>query len=197
MLGSEIIAKFINMVEDELDTTFMYQLLNDAKDEVESMREWELLKDEMTISATTTTLPTNFMFDVALLNSTYNYTKIKKQDRHYTDLSYAYYLDMLNNNIVVPNYSVEDLYFFYIVSSSDISESTEWAFPSRFHTILAYKMAQMYYAADAGEKARAWDDRWDKYYEDKLAQMELWDDKLKARNGRTLNQGERPLSLNI
>lgn len=197
MLGSEIITKFINMVDDELDTTYMYQLLNDAKDELESEREWEILKDEMTISSATTTLPTNFMFDISVVNSTYYYKKIKKQERHYNTYSYVYYLDLLNNNIVIPNYNSEDLYFFYIVGSSDITESTEWSFPSRFHKILPYKMAELYYSSDAGEKARAWDDRWRAYFEQVKDQMFAWDDKLKSRNSKSVNHGDSPLSIDL
>ena len=47
-IASVLITKFQNMVDDALDSDYMYQLLNDAKDEVEGMIAWEQMKRETT-----------------------------------------------------------------------------------------------------------------------------------------------------
>lgn len=193
MTGAEIYTKFINMVDDELDTDYTYQLMNDARDEIESQVDWEILKNKTTITSASTSLPTNFVSDILLTDGSSRYIKINKEDSDiYNYNAYSYYLDLANNKLEIINYNSQTLYFYYIKSSTEISSDTEWIFPSRFHSILAYKMAQMYYASDAGEKSRSWDDRWNIYFKTKFDQMLNWDTRLKTLNRRPLRYGQSP-----
>lgn len=206
MTGAEIITKFENMVEDTLDTDFAYQLLNDAKDEIESLQIWEYLKVQDS-SATETTaaisLPTSFALPIQLTvgddYEPYTLVPMEKQ-REYRTNPRSYYIDFRNDQYYLngtPSTS-RTIYFTHTVTSADITSGSSWGFPNRFHSILPLKMAQLYYAVDAGEKQRAWDDRWTIYYNQKLGQMQTWDAQLKMRGnlGRVVSsRGENPKAI--
>lgn len=194
MTGAEIVTKFENMVDDTLDSDFVYQLLNDAKDEVEAYTTWEQLKKEATYSVSNGssyataigTLPTRFALDVRLTDSSYiHYEKIAFDDRYWRE-NYVngYFIDLANNNLYLSgtNLNSRTIYFYYTEYSADLTSSDTWVFPSRFHSILPLKMAELYYAADAGEKSRSWDDRWSAQFERTLNRMQMWNDQLKVNN---------------
>lgn len=200
MIGSEFIEKFQNMVDDSLDTDFMYQLLNDAKDELEAEREWEQLKYETSYSVTSgysytsalSTLPTRFLLPLEVTESGSNapYDKFDFTDHYGKQFaSYGYFIDLAGGNFHLTgvNHGSKTVYFSYTAGSADIDSSGTWAFPSRFHQILPLKMAQLYYAADAGERGRSWDDKWQAQYDYILGRMFVWDDKLKLTNRRPRN----------
>jgi len=197
MTRAEIITKFRNYVEDSLDEDLEIQLVNDAMNEIEDTRLWEKLKKETTynVSAGTFstaigTLPTRFARDVRVVESDGNYDYVKVA---FDDLiskknePFGYFIDLNAGNLHLAgeNYSAKTIYFYYTEYSADLSsDSSEWQFPARFHNAIPLKMAELYYAVDAGEKARSWDDRWSLYYQRVIAQMEAWDDSLKAKNRR-------------
>ena len=192
MTGQEVITKFTEMVDDELSDDLMLQLLNDAKDEIESLQIWEQLKavdSSRTETTASIALPTRFALPIKLYVGTETdpYTNVPMEDaRFYQNDSRAFYIDLANSvyYLLGTRASSNTIYFYHTKYSADIALATSWAFPSRFHSILPLKMAQLYYAIDAGDKARAWDDRWTKYYNEKLDQMTAWNDLLKARANR-------------
>lgn len=213
LTGAEIITKFTNEVEDELDTGYMYQLLNDAKDEIESLLVWEWLKKEHTFTRnsgdtidTTYALPTptggTFYIPISVFDTSYlEYNLIPiEQKMLYFNANYSFYIDYQAQVMHFTGIcgGTTTMHLFYQMFSDDITSTTSWAFPSKFHSILPLKMAQMYYAADGGEKSMAWDDRWGKYYEDKLGQMVLWDSQLKLRaRGKTRYSQYNPKGINF
>jgi hypothetical protein len=189
------------MVDDELDSDYEYQLLNDAKNEVEAMQVWEQLKSEQSYSApqglsyTTAlgTLPTRFALPLRMMEDTsyVDYDKVDFEDRYSkVNAPYGYFIDLANNNIYLAgqNHNAKTMYFYYTKYSADIAAGTSWAFPDRFHSILPLKMAEIYYAADAGEKARAWDDRWSAQFERELGRMTVWNDQLKLKGRQHPNR---------
>jgi len=193
--GLTIITKFENMVQDTIDSDFAYQLLNDAKDEVESSLEWEQLKKETSYSvssgysftSTIGTLPTRFAMPVRMVEDTsyVDYAKVDFDDRYArANHPLGYFIDLAGGNIYLSgsNHNAKTMYFYYTEYSADITSGSEWSFPSRFHSILPLKMAELYYASDAGEKSRSWDDRWSAQYERELNRMMSWNDKLKMVN---------------
>lgn len=195
MTGQEILTKFENMVDDSIDQEYALQLLNDAREEVESMHDWEMLKTQYSFATTAGgtvdtnyTLPSDFSFPISLYDDgRITYDLIPYEDRRkYIDQSYTYVIDYKNNNLQITQTIGESktMYLFYIAFSSDIAVLTSWSFPDRFHSILAYKMAEIYYAKDGGEKSRAWDDRWSNQYERMLERMQNWDTKIKIRARR-------------
>lgn len=212
MDGATIVTKFQNMVDDVLDEDFTYQLMNDAKNEIEAERLWAQLK-----SSQNYTVPSGYDYDTALGSLPTDFAiddKIVEDDGYtrydkvaFGDLyeqktqAYGYYLDMANNNLHLTgeNHAAKTIVLYYGQFSDDITSTTEWVFPSRFHMILPLKMAKLYYPSDAGEKARAWDDRWDDEYNRISKLMFLWDDSLKARNfrGRSRVNQDNPKGLNL
>lgn len=186
MTAEQMVTKFINMVDDELDTDFTYQLLNDAMNEVESEKVWEKLKGSTTFTATSTALPTRFQNILSVVDSNLTeYLHIAMEDQKmYANQNNVYYIDYAADTLNLlqsPNATVTVFYTFF---SEDLAEGDTWSFPSWCHSIIPYKMAEIYYAADAGEKSRAWDDRWAAQYQRMLNRMFTWDDRLKVK-GRT------------
>jgi hypothetical protein len=208
MTATQIIAKFRNEVDDQLDSEYELQLVNDAKDEIEAERDWEMLKNEQSYSiaagssyANTQALPTRFANDLRVVEgNSLEYRKISFEDRlQKVNGSSAYFLDMAAGTIgfAGSNLAAVTVYLLYTKYSADLTSGDSWAFPARFHKILAYRMAKLFYAADAGEKQRAWDDRWDAYEKECLASMELWDDRLKLRNRQASRTSNRENSVNL
>lgn len=195
MTGSQIITKFRNMVNDQLEGDFEYQLLNDAKNEVEQEQTWEVLKyldSSATVSqgetmTTTHALPSNFLSPIVLFvgNDYTPYTLFSfEEGRMYRDYTRGFVINNAGSTYSLTGTAgaTNTIYLYYTKYSDDITSTTSWsAFPARFHDILALKMAKIYYAANAGEKGRAWDDRWEQEYKLSLDAMKKWDFNLKNR----------------
>lgn len=201
MNGATIITKFTNMVDDVLDSDFAYQLLNDAKDEIEGMRTWvQLHRDQQytvasgyAYTSALGTLPTRFALPITMIqeDGTLPYHKID-----FTDFAQkknnptGYFLDLGNGNVHLSgsSHSAKTMHFFHTVYSADITSSTSWTFPDRFHQIIPLKMAELYYPSDAGERGRSWDDKWATQYRTIMQRMELWDDQLNMTGRRASQQ---------
>jgi len=200
MLASEMITKFQNMVEDELDSDFEYQLLNDAMNEIESSRPWEMLKKKTSFTGTSTTLPTRFLQDVSLVESgsTTTYFKIPfEQQDIYTSGGFQFYIDLANDTLHLTDTTVSrTMNLYYTQYSADLTASDTWVFPAWAHKIIPLVMAKLYYAADAGEKARAWDDRWTLYQNQMMDRLETWDDRLKSGSRRQRGVPYNPKGIN-
>lgn len=199
-IASVLITKFQNMVDDALDSDYMYQLLNDAKNEVEAMIAWEQLKRETTYTIATGysytssagALPTRFALPIRMIEGTsfLEYQKIDFDDRPNKALnSYAYFIDLNGGTLHLAgeNHSAKVMYFYYTTFSADLTSADTWGFPDRFHSILPLKMAELYYASDAGERGRSWDDKWSAQFERQLARMYAWNDQLKLANRKSRN----------
>jgi hypothetical protein len=182
------------MVDDILDQDFELQLLNDAKNQIEADYTWEILKKlnsshtavQGTTQSTTYPLPADMAFPikVQMLTDRTPYMQINYEDQYmFVDVSRYWFMDYANNVFAFTGTigMTDTILFFYQRYTDDIELNTSWVFPERFHKILPYKMAEIYYAIDAGEKGRAWDDRWSLYYNYALQQMQLWDAKLKEQ----------------
>jgi len=194
MTAQEMITKFQTMVDDSIDSDLALQLVNDAKNEVEGSQIWEQLKaldSSQTETASAITLPTRFALPIKLTTgTTYDpYTLIAFEDqRQWRDVPYAFYIDYANGVYYLTGNptSTDTIYFFHTKYSSDLGLNDSWTFPTRFHQLIPLKMAQLYYAVDAGEKGRSWDDRWALQYNLILQQAQAWDNMLKVRAKRTI-----------
>jgi len=208
MTASEIVENFRQGVDDQLDETYEYQLLNEAKDEVEAEVIWlQLLKEQeytvtsgLSFGTALGTLPTRFALDSRMTEDegNFDYEKVLFDDRNgKKNTSTGYFIDLNAGNIHLAgsNHSAKSMFFYYTEYSADLTATDTWSFPARFHAIIALKMKQLYYPSDAGEKGRSWDDRWNIQYDKRLAQMELWNDSLKLRNRRPRSFGKSPKSV--
>ncbi len=195
LTGTQLITKLQNIVDDVLDETLALQLLNDAKDELESMHIWEQLKKETTYAITAGSsyataagaLPTRFALDVRMVESTGtpDYHKIAFDDlQAKKNNAFGYFIDLNAGNIHLAgtSQSAKTVHFYYTEYSTDITTSTSWSFPGRFHYLLPIKAAELYYMADAGERSRSWDDKWAQQFERGVRLMEVWNDSIKLRN---------------
>lgn len=201
MTGTQVLTKFHNMIDDQLDSDFELQLLNDAKDEIESMKDWEMLKASTTYSiasgysytSSAGSLPTRFIMDSLVTEGNgLDYTKIRFEDLNARQHNVrGYWLDMANSALYISgsNHAAKTVYLFYTAGSADITTTTSWAFPSRFHKALALKMAEMYYLSDATEKGRAYNQEWAQQFAGEMRFMEIWDDRLKLKNRRPSGRG--------
>jgi len=185
MTAQEMINKFIVMVDDELDADYQLQLVNDAISEVEAMTEWEVLKRTVSFSANELDLSTmNFAHSISLFGTgNIPYSIIPIEQVWSSDYSgYLYYIDYSTNKLkIVDSADTQTKQLTYKTFSDDLEVDDTWNFPARFHKVICYKMAEIYYASDAGEKSRSWDDRWAAQFERALAQMQTWDAMIKVR----------------
>lgn len=167
------------LVDDELDEDAEVELANVAKDEIEGEMDWEMLKDvDETQSSVVSdtyktgpkTLPANYLHTCNGGNALYigsdrmPYFQIPFERREeFQNTARRWYLKMKDGTYYVAATGVSGTHrHFYIARSDDITtDSTSlWKFPSRYNPLIAFKMAELFYPTNVGEKVRSWDDRW-------------------------------------
>ena len=200
MTGQDIITKYQAMApDDDLDPTYLLQLANDIMHEIEDEVDPEGLKSLDTTEstfigqtwATAIPLPTNFYKPARKIYvGTVPYTGVPiERSVEYQDIPFRFYIDHANAcyHLTGTLTTADQITFPYFYATPDITLETSPAWPTRFHSLIPLKMAQMYFAADGGDKARAWDDRWGAYYEKRLARFIDYDASLKlvAINSQT------------
>ena len=208
MNGQAIIDKFENHIDDAIDETYALQLANDAKDEIEDELDLEINKrlnssNSTSVGQTHTTTAVNLgnitdfgsLIDGQIWVGTTLYSQVPFEDRqNYINNAGYFYVDPYNLTLHLcgTQGSVQTIHVPYHSHTADFTVSTSPRWPSRFHSIIPLKMAQMFYAIDGGDKARAWDDRWGGYYERKLNSMRDWDHKMKlnALNGSAFRHNQ-------
>ena len=207
MTGAEIITMAEGLVDDSFGDTLGYQLLNVAKNLIEEERPWEMLKklDETKSRAvgdtiaTTKTLPTDFRLPFKLFvgDEAGEYFLIPFEEKHrQQSAARKYLLDMANGVIRFTGTCTlaGTIHNYYIRTTDDVAAGTSPVWPSRFHPLIAFKMAELFYPVDAGEKARAWDDRWNTVHTNLRSLMVGWDNALKLA---ALNNAGRELDENF
>jgi len=196
LTGAQLRAAFEEMVDDKLSDELTYQLFNLAKNEVESDRAWEILKeiDSSQVTSgnylTAKTLPSRFINALSLRvgNDRIGYEPVLFESRElFKDASHKYYIKMKDGTFFICGapQSGQTIYLAHTVESPDIDENTSWVFPSWAHLLIPIVAAKLYYPVNTGEKVRAWDDRWrveEKVLMDRLAR---WDMRLKRSSSRS------------
>ena len=191
MTGTQIIAKFENMVGDSLDQDFALQLANDAMHEVEEDINPEGLNDIDTSNSTTVgqtyttgiALPTDFYLPTKTIYvGTTPYIQVPFEKAvEYRDLNGFFYIDNANGtyHLCGTQTSVQTITFPYKYATADITTSTSPAWPSQFHSIIPLKMAEMYFPIDGSERGRSWDDKWREQYTKRVNRFRDYDAALK------------------
>lgn len=153
MDGSTIKQMFINIIDDEdLTETFMYQLMNQAKDGVERLRQWMMLRVKNSENSTTKdntytdaiSLPDNFRSMRKLMVGDVKLTPIPfERQIEYKDSSGYYFVDVANNNLYLCGTVQESktIHIFYTKTTDDIGSSNEPEWPDDFHKLIPYEMA--------------------------------------------------------
>lgn len=176
---------FEALVEDSIDSDLAYQLMNNAKDKIEDERDWSFLKKLDTDAATSSAipLPADYKRTISLYVGTQPYLQILfEQKQLFQNSALRWYLDFANSNYYIIGSNVSGtIYHNYIYQTSDISALTSPVWPSRFHKLLAFEMAILYFAVDQGDRGRSWDDKWNVQYQLLHNSMVDWDIALQKR----------------
>lgn len=210
MNGQQIIDKSHNFISDELDTDFELQLANDAMHEIEEEVQPEGLKKINTSASTTAgqtyttaiALPTDFFTpSKQIYVGAQPFTQVPfERAIEFRNVPNRFYLDHANAayHLTGTQASVQTISFPYFYATPDITLVTSPVWPSRFHSLIPLRMAQIYYAIDQGEKGRAWDDRWGVYYQQRLNRFKDYDAALKlaAMDHSSFIDGDYPASEN-
>lgn len=157
MTGEEIKAFFENLIDDSLDDDFTYELMNNAKNEIEMdpERNWEFLKK--TDSANTTVvgrtystgynLPLDFGQILSVFKGTKQLNKCNFEDQIlYKNNGSWFFLDLRTGKVHVCGTETEalTLYIHYLYLTDDITAVTSPVWPARFHKLIAFKMAELF-----------------------------------------------------
>lgn len=187
---------FEGLVEDSMDETLTYQFMNLAKGRVESAVDWEILKKlDQTLTALTTdtwnnpgkTLPSDFYLPIQdglyVGDEIRPYDLIAFQKSHlFRSTPRKWYIDHRQSKLYLTGTvsSSKTINLYYIYATADIATGTEPVWPDRFHPILAFKMAELWFAKDQTEPGRSWDAKWQKEYLELWNSMLQWDTRLKV-----------------
>jgi hypothetical protein len=190
MTGQQIIDKFHNYVSDELDSTFELQLVNDAKNAVETELQLEITRKLSTSGSTTAgqthttsrALPNDFFLPLTIYVGTQAYTPVPfERQQFYRDSAGYYWIDVANSVYYLSGIqgSAQTIYFYYQYATTDLSVSTSPVWPTRFHSLIPLEMARIYWQIDQGEKNRAWTLEYNAEYTRWKHLLQDWDHKLK------------------
>lgn len=195
MNGAAIKTAFESIIEDTLDETLTYQIMNKAKDEVEEERTWEFLKAvDTSLTATQSdtyltarTLPATWRETIAIFvgGDRMPYQQIGFEEREmYRDLQGYWYLDLANGNYYLcgGRGGTDTIKHFFKKTTTDLASGTSPIWPSRFHMILPYRMAKNFSAAiDQDEvtfRMAPWQEQ---EYRELMRDMRMWDARIKAQ----------------
>lgn len=206
MNGQETIDFFETIVEDSLDQTAALILLNNAKNKVEGEYDLEILKTldaSQSASSAAKPLPANYNRTIGGIlyvnNQPYRQVPFEQQ-KALANSGLRWYLDMKNSNYYLLGSNLSGtINHFYIYQTDDITLTTSAVWPARFHPLLAFEMAELFYAIDQGDRGRAWDDKWAIQHALLKRSLVDWDTKLKKyaeENAVPMDQdSEYPLSM--
>lgn len=166
MTGSELATQFSNLVDDDFDTTHMYQLMSQAKNTIERTMRLEICKkldqSQSASSGDTYTtlknLPSDFRTLVKIYLGTYEYYPCKFEDQIiYRNVGRRVFLDMRQNKFATtsPVGTSGTWNIFYIYKTDDFTEENEddevCVWPVEFQPLIPYEMAKIYQANIDGD----------------------------------------------
>jgi hypothetical protein len=213
MTGQQCIDKFHNYVSDKLDSDFELQLVNDAKNALETELQLEITKKLSSSGSTTAgqtyttsrALPSDFFLPLTIYVGTDPQSPVPfEHQQFYRDSSGRYWIDLANNVYYLAGTqgSAQTIYFYYQYQTTDLTVLTSPVWPTRFHSIIPLEMARLYWQIDQGEKNRAWTIEYQTEYMRWKRLMQDWDAKLKlnaidnsAFSDTSLNSSENRINF--
>ena len=159
MIGSDLKIFVESLIDDSIEEDLFYSLLNAAKDKLEDEREWEILKDwdnsllwtpgdtYLTDKNMPATFRSMYGDGVIYLGEDSRYYPVPFKDIYrYRNATNRYAIDYLNNKlrIIGSENQAMTINIPFLVTTADITDTTEWAFPSRYHKILGFRVAAYY-----------------------------------------------------
>lgn len=194
MTGEELKTMAEELIDDTINGTLFYQLLNIAKTNLEEKKDWEYLKNydsSNSVSSATTylsmfELPTRFRSVAKLYlgdDADEAFQGIQFEERHkYQDAGCKYYIDYGNNQLALTGSfnGSKTIHLFYLRYTEDIESDTEPIFPDRFHPILAFLVSGYYTSGVDADDIYARMSPAHRFAAKELAEsMNMWDHKIK------------------
>lgn len=198
-----------SIVEDTIDETLFYQLLNVARNKREDMRPWAfLIKADSTKTAspgdtyaTSKALPSDFRRDVKLCVGTdLEYSPIPFMEQHlYRNAAGRYFIDLANSVYYLTGSvnAAKTIYLYYLKTTTDFTVATKntagvCVWPDRFQPLLAFDVAAMFQGGVDYDDVSARMSPFNRAMAKEIDEaMVTWDDALRLR---TMNNSKAPLS---
>lgn len=214
MTGQEIKDLFENLIDDTIDSDFAIDLMNLAKEKIETERAWEFLKKKDNTQSvvsgdtyeTEKDLPADFFSPIALYvendNVPYSQISFQMQER-FKDSGRKWYLDLASNKFYIcgSKANTKSIYLFYIYNTDDLTLTTSPVFSAKFHKRIAFEMVSLIESGVDGDTLNF------RMSEEHKLQMSIlkkgmifWDAQIKIRameNNSDNLGGESPDSINI
>ena len=211
MTGNEIIAFFNKLIDDSIDDDFALDLANNSKDQREAEMSLKILEaknsdKKTTVGGTYETeidLADDFSVDKRIMVDTREVVPVPFDDQiRYKDDGSKYFIDYGSGKLHLCGTitEVKTIHQLYIKFSPALTTSTEPLWPDRFHRIIPFDMADLYFAGlDTDAINRAMAPRQAQQAEMLRRGMLLWDSKLKIRsiNGSVSSRRGRDLPSNV
>jgi hypothetical protein len=203
MTGDELATQFRNLVDDDFDTTHLYQLLSQAKNYVERVYKLEICKkldSSQTASVGDTytsykNLPTDFRSLLKIQLDRIPYTPCRFEEQiTYRNVARRVFIDMANNRFAptgpVSNPGTWNI--FYIYKTTDFTEanksSSVCVWPDEFQPLIPYQAAKIFQANIDGDAISfRMSEEQESEYQRMLDALVGWDAdlKLSSMDGRT------------
>jgi len=198
MTGKDLKEMADGLIDDVIEETLFYQLLNIAKTNLEEKKDWEYLKtvdSSNSVSSVTTylteiNLPTRFR-SVARMYLSIDSSSvdsdplmgIKYEEREkFQNAGGRYYVDYANGTFSLTGTfsTIRTIHLFYLQYTEDIEKDTSPTFPDRFHSILAFLVAGYYTAGVDADDIYARMSPAHRFAAKELeTAMNMWDNKIK------------------
>ncbi len=201
LTGQNILDRFTTMTDDTIDSIQGLFLMNAGKDLVEAGRDWyfnRAFDNSQTWSPgdtylTTKPLPANFLAprEIYLDGDILPYVEVPFELRErYKDTYRRFYIDYLNRTFGIcgSGPGVRKINMYYGAASDAITLTTAATWPTQFHPLLVFKMAEVW-----GSTSEADDINYRQSKEqlrqanDFLKMMIAWDGRLKTRDYNSKN----------
>ncbi len=194
MNNQTILSTFESFIDDTLDQSIEISLAEQARYELEielKLQASTKLDTSQTSQVGGTYItPYPLVSDILVPKGTIiyvgtdQYIGIPFQDREfYKGIPFRWYADLNGGNFYLTGTQAlaQTITFPYITKGTaiDATTATSLKWPDGTHILIPMQMAKMWFAIDQGDKARAWDDRWEKFFEQTKQQLVKWDQEWK------------------
>jgi hypothetical protein len=142
--GGEIKEFAEGILDQTIEESLFYTILNALKDRREETRAWMMLRKlDTTKNATTSaqTLPVDCRNIRKIVVGGIEYTEIPFESQHLNQNSNVYYVDWANGTFTLCGTPSGSVYFYYIKTTDSITETTEPVWPKRFIKLLGFDVA--------------------------------------------------------
>lgn len=191
MNGATIKTMAEEIIDDsDWTDTFAYQLMNKAKNVIERLRPWMMLRTKNAESSTTVghtytdaiDLPDDFRVMRKLMIGTKQWWPVPFEKQiEFKDSSGYFFIDVANNDLYLCGEIQESktITMFYIKKTDEITSGSEPVWSSEFHPLIAFEMAYiMDGSVDADTISFRMSDKQKEQREGLLDGMIDWDDEL-------------------